>query len=143
MRTFHKSASLIGSPTLWCAARTRARTARLRDAAGRAGCESTRKQRVTRENVRRCTEEGRDKDGRGGGLAMPYGHLHGRRAAHHHVRQQRDRARREGEWEKAEVDGSCGGRSREFLSFSIVLHMGSKENMPIHSLSDSIPIYEG
>ena len=100
------------------------------DAAGRAGCESTRKQRVTRENVRRCTEEGRDQDGRGGGLAMPYGHLHGRRAAHHHVRQQRDRARREGKWDGADFDGSCGGRSREFLSFSIVMHMGSHENMP-------------
>ena len=108
----------------------RRRGQEVRAAAGAAACESTRKQRVTGENVRTCADERRDKDGRGGGLAMPYGHLHGQRAAHHHVRQQRDRARREGKWEGGEIDGSCGGRSCEFLSFSIVRHMGSTENEP-------------
>ena len=78
----------------------------VRAAAGRAACDSTRKQRDTGEMVRTCADEGEDQDGRGGGLAMPHGHLQRARAAHHHVRQQRDRARREGEWEGAEIDGS-------------------------------------
>ena len=49
-----------------------------------------------------------------------------------HVRQQRDMARREGEWEGAEVDRSCGGRSRAFLPFSIVKDV-QKGNMHLET----------
>ena len=85
--------------------------------------------------MRTRAEEGRDQDGRGGGLAMPHGHLQRARAAHHHVRQQRDRARREGKWEGAEVDGKKDDKVAAFLSFSIVMHTGSQENMPTHCLT--------
>ena len=89
-----------------------------------------------------CADEWRDTDGRGGGLAMAHGHLHGPRAAHHHVRQQRDRARCEGEWEGAEVDApEDRTQQRVPILFYRDAHTCTGKVRP--SVSDTLYTYEG
>ena len=113
------------APTTWGVGRAHAAHRRrlgqlVCAAAGRAGCESTRKQRVTGEKVRRCADEGKDSDGRGGGLGKPHRHLHGVRVTHRHVRAgcanaREMGARRRGEEEAAAftLDGGRGCLCRE------------------------------
>ena len=82
-----------------------------------------------------CADEWRDKDDRGGGLTMPHGHLHGARATHYRVRAAARTGAPRGKVGEAEVEGDKMVQKARFLSFSIVKHMGSHENMPIHCLT--------
>ena len=84
--------------------------------------------------MRTCVEEGSDQDGRGGGLAMTHGHLHGPRAAHHHVRQQRDMARRDQALAlQAVVAGGVRPAGRERPATPVAAGLGAADEGPATS----------